>query len=139
MLKLNFLITIGFILLSTFSLKTNAQNCSQLPNGKYIIEYDENFKDYPVYSFEIDSNKYITEENGVKTIQEIKLIGGCIFRIISNEVVDETKLSELKKWVYINLIKESFYEIYKVEGNSYYFRRIVSSYAIDLSGKFIKQ
>lgn len=138
MLRLNFLIIIGFVLTTTFSFITNAQNCSQLSNGKYIIEYDENFKDYTVYSFEIDSNNYITEENGVKTILEIKVIGSCKYKIISNEVVDETKLSDWKKWVYINLIEEAFYEIYKVEGNSYYFRHI-ANYAVDLSGKFIKQ
>lgn len=113
-----------------------SQNCHMLKDGKYSIEYDSMFKNYPRYKFEIKGNRYFTFKNELKKDFEIITITDCSFRINDNEILDELKLTDFQK---IIVKQQPYYEIYRVEGNEYYFICRIDLHVQCYSGKFIRE
>ena len=112
-----------------------AQNCSQLKNGIYKIEYDSSFRNYPKQFYEILNNECFVTVDRQKTKYEIKRTSECSFRLISDEIVDTSKLNDLQK---VHLKQKPYFDIYNVEANSYYFVFRVDLHIQSYSGKFIK-
>lgn len=111
------------------------QGCSQLKNGTYIIEYDSSFRNYPKFGYEIvNKNCYIVED-GKKKVYDIIKIGECQFRLKSNEPVDTTNFTPLQKALHM---QQPFFDIYKVEGNYYYFVNRVDLHVQIYSGRFVR-
>ena len=121
------------LFLLILSLPCFGQNCKMLEDGKYELLYDSINQDSTF--FEINKDKYSTNLNGEIKDFEIKILSNCSFRLKSNEVVDESKLTEFQKVI----SKQSFYyEITKVEGNVYYFKCKVNLHVQCGTGRFIK-
>jgi hypothetical protein len=113
-----------------------AQSCQMLKDGVYNIEYDSVFKNYPKHKFEINGNQYSTFENDVNKNFEIIKINDCSFRLKNDEIIDESKLTDLQK---VLVKQKPYFEIYKVEGDVYYFICRVDLHVQCYSGKFIKE
>ena len=113
-----------------------SQNCSHLKNGIYELVYDNNsYRTFPKAQYEIsDSTCYITQ-HGLKNEYEIKAPYECRFWLVSKEVIDTAKLTESDK---ILLQKQPFYDIYKVEDDTYYFILRFDLHHRMFSGKFVK-
>ena len=125
-----------FILFLTNLSWVQAQNCQIPKDGKYKIEYDSVFQNYPKHNFEIKGNLYSTFGNDVKKDFEIIKITDCSFRLENKEIIDESKLTDLQKM----LIKQQpYFEIHKVEGNVYYFICRIDLHVQCYSGKFIRE
>jgi hypothetical protein len=107
-----------------------------LKDGVYNIEYDSVFKNYPKHKFEINGNQYSTFENDVNKNFEIIKINDCSFRLKNDEIIDESKLTDLQK---VLVKQKPYFEIYKVEGDVYYFICRVDLHVQCYSGKFIKE
>ena len=112
------------------------QSCQMLKDGVYNIEYDSVFKNYPKHKFEINGNQYSTFENDVNKNFEIIKINDCSFRLKNDEIIDESKLTDLQK---VLVKQKPYFEIYKVEGDVYYFICRVDLHVQCYSGKFIKE
>ena len=123
-----------FLTLSCFS-SVSGQNCSQLPDGTYIIEPDSSFKNFPQYRYEIVKNKCYTEEDGKMKEYDIIRFSECRFRFKSNVPIDTTNFTPLQKALYR---QQPFFEIYKVEGNYYYFVNRVDLHVQSYSGRFVR-
>ncbi|MDP5098032.1 MAG: hypothetical protein NWP90_10205, partial [Flavobacterium sp.] len=80
-------------------------------DGKYRVEYDSVFKNYPKYSFEIKGNVYYKFENEIKRDFKIIKISDCSFSLENDEIIDESKLTDLQKML---LQQKPYFEIYKV-------------------------
>lgn len=113
-----------------------AQNCHMLKNGKYSIEYDTKFKNYPKYEFEIKGNVYYKFENDIKRDFKIIKISDCSFSLENDEIIDESKLTDLQKML---VQQKPYFEIYKVEENEYYFICRIDLHVQCYSGKFIRE
>jgi hypothetical protein len=113
-----------------------AQSCQMLKDGKYSIEYDSVFKDYPKHKFEIKGNQYTAFENEIDKNFEIIKISDCSFRLKNDEIINESKLTDLQKML---LKQKPYIEIYKVEGNEYYFIYRINLHVQSYSGKFIRE
>lgn len=125
-----------FIFFLTNLVFVKAQNCNIPKDGKYSIEYDDKFKNYPKCVFEIKGNDYYQFENDKKKDFKIIKISDCIYKLENKEVIDESKLTDLQK----KLIKQQpYFEIQKVEGNVYYFVCREDLHVLCYSGKFIKE
>jgi hypothetical protein len=112
-----------------------SQNCSHLKNGTYELVYDSAYQNYPKAQYEVlDSICYVTQD-GIKKEYKIKTPYECRFWLVSTEVIDTTKLNNLQKYLFQRQI---FYDIYKVESNTYYFILRVDLHVRIYSGKFIK-
>jgi hypothetical protein len=112
-----------------------SQNCSHLKNGTYDLVYDSLYQNYSKGRYEIlDSTCYVIQD-GLKKEYELKNPYDCRFWLVSKDVIDTTKLNNLAK---ILLKRQPFYDIYKVEGNTYYFVLRVDLHVRIYSGRFIK-
>lgn len=124
----NYCLLFFFLTFSSFG-----QNCSMLKDGKYEIRYNDQLTGYE--KFEIIGDKYYYYENGVKQEIKIKLIDSCTFQFINEDIVDESKLTELQ----ILLRNQKIYfEIVKVEETGYFFICRVDLHIICGNGKFVK-
>ncbi|MDP5000618.1 MAG: hypothetical protein NWQ15_01870 [Flavobacterium sp.] len=125
-----------FILFLVSLASVQAQNCHMLKDGKYRVEYDSVFKNYPKYSFEIKGNVYYKFENEIKRDFKIIKISDCSFSLENDEIIDESKLTDLQKML---LQQKPYFEIYKVEENEYYFICRIDFHVQCYSGKFIRE
>jgi len=116
-----------------------AQNCSQLRNGTYRIEYDYNeiSKDsYPKNIYEIVNGKcFVTFENGERKEFDIIKFGVCSFRLESNEILDTTNFTPLQK---VLSMQRPYFDILKTEGNQYYFIFKIDLHVRSFSGRFLR-
>jgi hypothetical protein len=110
------------------------QNCAMLKDGKYQTQYDD--KNQGSNLFEINGNHYYAYQDGAKKDYEIITLGNCSFRLKNNEKVDKSKLTEFQK---IIAKQEPYFEITKVEGNTYYFVCRINLHVQCGSGKFVKK
>jgi hypothetical protein len=126
-----------YILLVSLNIYSlTAQNCTLPKDGKYIVEYDSEFRNRPKYNFEIVGDHYYAYENGQKKEYKIVKLNDCSFRFQNEEIIDETKLTELQKM--LNKQKP-YFDIYKVEKNIYYFVCRIDLHIQSYSGKFIRE
>lgn len=125
-----------FIFFMTNLFFVQAQNCNIPKDGKYSIEYDSKFENYPKCVFEIKGNDYYQFENDKKKDFKIIKISDCIYKLENKEVIDESKLTDLQKKL---IKKQPYFEIQKVEGNVYYFVCREDLHVLCYSGKFIKE
>ena len=124
------------LIFSFFSFDTVfAQNCSNLKNGIYDIEYDSLFREYPKARFEIAGDTCYVTTNGVRKYYEMVIFYKCTFSLRDTAKIDKTKLTEFQKQ---SLSRKPFYEIYKVDGNSYFFIYKVDAHIQINSGRFVK-
>lgn len=125
----------SIILLASFSHNNlYSQNCSQLKNGTYKIEYDRSFKGYKKYIYEfINDTCYITGDTGREKFQ-ITRSSNCTFRLKSEKPLDESNMTDFQK---IISKQKPFYDIYKVDKNMYWFVLRVDLHVQECSGKFI--
>jgi len=115
-----------------------SQNCSQLKNGFYEIEYDSAFKESPKRRLEINNNTcYINQEGFIKKY-EIRKTSTCNFWLYDSAFMDERKLTGLQKDLRLGKNIPT-YDIYKTEGTSYYFTVKVNGDMTLFSGKFNKR
>jgi hypothetical protein len=122
------------IIVLNLSFFSFGQNCSMLKDGKYETHYDD--KNRASNLFEINGSHYYAYQDDTKKDYEIITLGNCSFQLKNNENVDESKLTEFQK---IITKQELYFEITKVEGNTYYF---VCRINLDVqcgSGKFVKK
>ena len=122
------------IIVNIYSL--SAQKCSLPTDGKYDVLYDSEFKNYPKYDFEIVGSHYYIYENGEKKEYEIVKLDDCSFRLKDNEIIDETKLTELQK---VLNRQKPYFDIYKTERNTYYFVCRIDLHIQTYSGQFIQR
>src|SRR5690606_28513067 len=107
------------ILVITFfilSFQSFAQNCAMLKDGKYKMQYDSQTPNSSV--FEVSGNTLFTYENEQKIDSAIIKLGLCSFMTKPKDKIDESKLTELQKLL---SKQQSYFEITKVEGNTYFF------------------
>ncbi len=121
------------IIILSLCLSSFGQNCSILKNGKYETQYDD--KNHGSSLFEIKENHYYTYEDNAKKDYEIVTLSDCSFQLKNNEKVDESKLTEFQK---IISKQKPYFEIIKVEGNTYYFVCRIDLHIQCGTGKFIK-
>ena len=126
-----------YILLILVNIYTlSAQKCSLPKAGKYDVVYDSEFKNHPKYNFEIIGNHYYIFEDGKKREYEIVKLNDCSFRLENDEIIDETKLTELQK---VLNKQKPYFDIYKIEGNKYYFIYRIDLHIQSYSGQFIQR
>lgn len=117
------------------SLSVLGQDCSILKNGTYRVEYDSSFSNYPKSLYRIvNNNCYVTENNNQEKYHIVKL-NKCAFRLTSDKILDTSKLTQLEKLL---TKREPFFDIYKVDGNTYYFVYRVDLHVQSYSGRFLK-
>lgn len=117
------IITMTFILFGQFSNFVFSQNCI-LPDGKYNVEFDKQFKNYQKFDFEIKGKTIILypENNEDYFEHKIEKNDQCSL-VIEKEIVNEDNLNELQKVLnkqhpYYNFkeINKDVYEfIYRVD------------------------
>jgi len=122
------------IIILSLGLSSFGQNCSMLKNGKYEAQYDD--KNRGSSSFEIKENHYFTYHDEAKEDYEIITLSNCSFRLKNNEKIDESKLTEFQKVI---SKQQPYFEITKVEGNTYYFVCRIDLHIQCGTGKFIKK
>lgn len=122
------------IIILNLSFFSFGQNCTMLKDGKYETQYDD--KNRGSNLFEINGSHYYTYQDDVKKDYEIITLENCSFRLKNNEKVDESKLTEIQK---IIAKQEPYFEITKVEGNTYYFVCRINLHIQCGSGKFVKK
>jgi hypothetical protein len=123
-----------FLTLTGFN-SVSGQNNSPLPDGTYIIEPDSLFRFYPKSRYEIAKNKCYIVENGKKYEYDFIGFGKHQFRLKSNALIDTTNFTPLQK--YLNS-RQPFFDIYKVDGDYYYFVNRVDLHVRIYSGRFVK-
>lgn len=99
------------------------------------MEYDSLFKDYPKYHYKLVNNKCYVIDDGKEKEYDIIKFSECRFRLKSNEPIDTTKFTPLQKVLYR---QQPFFDIYKVEGNNYYFVNRVDLHVQSYSGRFAR-
>lgn len=117
------------------SLSVFGQDCSILKNGTYQIEYDTSFKNYPKRLYQIENNNCYVTENNTKEKYHIVKLNKCAFRLESEKLLDTSKLTQLEKQL---AKREPFFDIYKVDGNTYYFVYRIDLHVQSFSGRFSK-
>lgn len=125
-----------YLVLFFFNLSVTfyGQNCSMLKNGKYEIQYNSIQRNSS--QFEINGNKYYTNDDKGKKESDIKMLSKCSFQLENKEKVDESKLTEFQK---IISKQKPYFEIINVEENIYYFVCRIDMHIQCGSGKFIRK
>ena len=99
------------------------------------MEYDKEFSHLPKSNFEIIGNHFYTFIDDKKVEREILILSECSFELKSQEIIDETKMTELQK---VLNRQKPYFDIIKVEENVYYFVCRIDLHVISYSGKFIR-
>lgn len=130
------IITMTFILFGQFSNFVFSQNCI-LPDGKYNVEFDKQFKNYQKFDFEIKGKTIILypENNEDYFEQKIEKNDQCSL-VIEKEIVNEDNLNELQK---VLNKQHPYYNFKEINKDVYEFIYRVDLHVIINSGKFIKQ
>ncbi|PKP15292.1 MAG: hypothetical protein CVU07_10590 [Bacteroidetes bacterium HGW-Bacteroidetes-23] len=130
------IITLTMILFGQFSSFVFSQNCI-LPDGKYKVEFDKQFKNHPEFDFEISGEKIVfnTESNENYFEHKIEKNDQC-YLVIEKEIVNEENLNELQK---VLNQQHPYYNFKEINENEYEFIYRVDLHIMINSGKFIKQ
>ena len=133
---MSFLSSLTLILYSLFSIFTFSQNC-KLPDGKYIVEFNKQFKNHPKFSFEIIGERIIfyDENNKAHSEHKIEKNEQC-FLVIEKDTFNEENLNELQK---VLNKQHPYYNFKEINKNEYEFIYRVDLHVMINSGKFIKQ
>ena len=121
-----------FILATSHSI--SGQICSQLTNGTYVTEFDSSFKNYPKSHFKVKDNKYYLIKKNKREKYEIIKLDKCSFRL-KKKLLDTTGFTEFQKLL---SRQQPYFDIYKVEGNFYYFVFRVNLHTQSYSGRFLR-
>ncbi|MBU4539031.1 MAG: hypothetical protein L6264_04170 [Weeksellaceae bacterium] len=105
-----------------------------LPNGKYKIEYDEQFRNHPGYNFTIKDNEITFHEIQGDITRRIEKNSDCSLRI-EKEKIDESTLTEFQK--IINK-QHPYYSFTKINNGEFKFIYRIDLHVMINSGKFIK-
>lgn len=112
-----------------------SQDCSMLPDGRYEVKYDEMFEIYGNYQFEIAGNNFIRIDDKKRINQTIEKHSECRFSLKSKDTINKNDFSELEKMLSTGT---PFYDITKVDNNTYYFTLRIDLHLAICSGTFLK-